>query len=381
MDDYSHISFRKEWEITINSAYMLGECHALVHALTDIPLQPEYRQRLLILSLRKGAQATTAIEGNTLSEEEIEKLQEGWSLPPSKEYLQTEVNNILEAFNMLLREIITKDKISIVTPDLIKDFHYMIGKDLGEHFDAIPGRFRDDRRQVGPYLAPEHKYVPELIEKLCVWLGKEFHYSDGQDFATAVVQAIVTHVYIEWIHPFGDGNGRTGRLFEFYILLRAGLPSIVSHILSNFYNLTRPEYYRQLDRARKKKDLTEFIQYALQGFRDGLKENLNIIQESQFSVFWQHYIYETFADLKYTKKGAFKRKRALMLQMPISKMFTVDELLEISPDVAKRYATFGRPTILRDLKELQELNLLRKVGRNYSANTKILKAMMPDKKS
>ena len=381
MDGYNHISFRKEWEITTNSAYMLGECHALVHALTDIPLQPEYRQRLLILSLRKGAQATTAIEGNTLSEEEIEKLQEGWSLPPSKEYLQTEVNNILEAFNTLLREIITEDKVSIVTPDLIKDFHYMIGKDLGEHFDAIPGRFRDDRRHVGTYLAPEHKYVPELIEKLCVWLGKEFHYSDGQDFATAVIQAIVTHVYIEWIHPFGDGNGRTGRLFEFYILLRAGLPSIVSHILSNFYNLTRPEYYRQLDRARKKKDLTEFIQYALQGFRDGLKENLNIIQESQFSVFWQHYIYETFADLKYTKKGAFKRKRALMLQIPIGGMFTVDELLEISSDVAKKYATFGRPTILRDLKELQELNLLRKVGRNYSANTKILKAMMPDKKS
>ena len=381
MDGYNHISFRKEWEITTNSAYMLGECHALVHALTDIPLQPEYRQRLLIVSLRKGAQATTAIEGNTLSEEEIEKLQEGWSLPPSKEYLQTEVNNILEAFNTLLREIITEDKVSIVTPDLIKDFHYMIGKDLGEHFDAIPGRFRDDRRHVGTYLAPEHKYVPELIEKLCVWLGKEFHYSDGQDFATAVIQAIVTHVYIEWIHPFGDGNGRTGRLFEFYILLRAGLPSIVSHILSNFYNLTRPEYYRQLDRARKKKDLTEFIQYALQGFRDGLKENLNIIQESQFSVFWQHYIYETFADLKYTKKGAFKRKRALMLQIPIGGMFTVDELLEISSDVAKKYATFGRPTILRDLKELQELNLLRKVGRNYSANTKILKAMMPDKKS
>ena len=381
MDGYNHISFRKEWEITTNSAYMLGECHALVHALTDIPLQPEYRQRLLILSLRKGAQATTAIEGNTLSEEEIEKLQEGWSLPPSKEYLQTEVNNILEAFNTLLREIITEDKVSIVTPDLIKDFHYMIGKDLGEHFDAIPGRFRDDRRHVGTYLAPEHKYVPELIEKLCVWLGKEFHYSDGQDFATAVIQAIVTHVYIEWIHPFGDGNGRTGRLFEFYILLHAGLPSIVSHILSNFYNLTRPEYYRQLDKARKKKDLTEFIQYALQGFRDGLKENLNIIQESQFSVFWQHYIYETFADLKYTKKGAFKRKRALMLQIPIGGMFTVDELLEISSDVAKKYATFGRPTILRDLKELQELNLLRKVGRNYSANTKILKAMMPDKKS
>jgi Fic family protein len=381
MDGYNHISFRREWEITVDSAYMLGECHALVHALTDIPLKPEYRQGLLSVSLRKGAQATTAIEGNTLSEDEIAKIQEGWSLPPSKEYLQIEVNNILEAFNTLLHEIVTEDKVEIVTPELIKKFHFMIGKDLGEHFDAIPGRFRDDRRHVGPYLAPEHKYVPELIENLCVWLGKEFHYNNGQNFTTAVIQAIVTHVYIEWIHPFGDGNGRTGRLMEFYILLRAGLPSIVSHILSNFYNLTRPEYYRQLDRAKKEGDLTGFIQYALQGFRDGLKENLNIIQESQFSIFWQHYIYEIFADLKYTKSGVFKRKRALMLQMPINKPLTVDELLEATPDVAKRYATVGRPTVARDLKELQELNLIRKEGRSYIANTRVLKAMMPGKKS
>ncbi len=381
MDDYNHISFRKEWETTEESAYMLGECHAFVLALTDIPLQPENRQELLSVSLRKGAQATTAIEGNTLSEKEIEKLQEGWSLPPSKEYLQTEVNNILEAFNRLLREIVTEDKVFFITPELIKQFHHMIGKDLGEHFDAIPGRYREDRRHVGPYLAPDHKYIPELIEKLCDWLRKEFHYNDGQGFRTAVIQAIATHVYIEWIHPFGDGNGRTGRLLEFYILLRAGLPSIVSHILSNFYNLTRPEYYRQLDKARIKRDLTEFIQYALQGFRDGLKENLDFIQKSQLSIFWQHYIYETFADLKYTKKSAFKRKRSLILQIPIDQIFSVDELMIISPDIARKYATVGRATVLRDLKELQGLNLLRKIGRSYMANTGILKAMMPDKKA
>jgi Fic family protein len=252
---------------------------------------------------------------------------------------------------------------------------------LGDHFDAIPGRFREDRRYVGPYLAPEHRYVPELIGKLCEWIKREFHYSNGQNFKTAVIEAIVTHVYIEWIHPFGDGNGRTGRLLEFYILLRTGLPNIVSHILSNHYNLTRSEYYRQLDRARKHRDLTKFIQYALQGFRDGLKENLDYIQKSQFSIFWQHYIYETFADLKYTKKTTFKRKRALMLQIPINGLFTVDELLEISPDVAKKYATIGRTTALRDLREFQNLNLLKKVGSKYTANTVILRAMMPDKKS
>ena len=369
MERHKHISFRKEWEIRADCAYMLGECDAYVKALTDIPLKPENRRKLLSVSLVKGAQATTAIEGNTLSEEEIKKITEGWKLPPSKEYLEIEVKNIIEAFNTLLHEIIDEKKERIISPDLIKEFH------------SIPGRFRNDSRVVGPYLTPDYKNVPDLIEQLCRWLRKEFHYTDGQSFSTSVIQAIVTHVYIEWIHPFGDGNGRTGRLFEFFILLRAGLPSIVSHILSNFYNQTRSEYYKQLDNARKKRDLTEFIQYAVQGFRDGLDENLNIIQESQFFIFWHYYIYEIFANVKYTKKDAFKRKRELILQLPINKEFDIDEMLLLTPDIAKKYAIVNRPTILRDLKELQELKLLVKIGRKYKANTNILKAMMPEKKS
>lgn len=381
MERHEHISFRKEWEITPECAYMLGECEAYVKALTDIPLKPEHRDQLHRVSLIKGAQATTAIEGNTLKEEEIKKIEEGWKLPPSKEYLEIEVKNILEAFNILLDKIVHEDDIHIITPGLIKEFHYMIGKNLGEHFDAIPGKFREDSRVVGPYLAPDYRNIPSLVNKLCDWLIKEFHYTKRQDFPTAVIQAIVTHVYIEWIHPFGDGNGRTGRLFEFYILLRAGLPSIVSHILSNYYNETRPDYYRQLDNARKKRDLTEFIIYAVRGFRDGLNENLGYIQASQFTIFWQYFIYETLADVKYTKKDAFKRKRSLILHVPIDKELTVDELLVLTPDIARKYATVNRATILRDLKELIELKLLIKRGKKYTANTKILKAMSPPKRT
>ena len=381
MNKYSDIQFRKHWQIDNSCAYLLGECSALVQAISNIPLKPEYRKKLLQVSLIKGAQATTAIEGNTLTEEEIKKIQEGWKVPVSREYQEIEVKNVIDALNTLLEEIIIHTKTRIIAIETIKDFHRMIGKNLGKHLDAIPGQFRTDNRYVGQYRAPDYSHVSELMGNLCEWLKKEFHFEQGQDFSTAVIQAIITHVYLEWIHPFGDGNGRTGRLLEFYILLRAGLPNIVSHVLSNFYNNTRMEYYRQLKQAKEKNNLTFFIEYAVQGFRDGLKENLNIIQESQFSIFWQHNIYETFADLKYTKKGAFKRKRALMLQMPLNKEFTVDEILELSPDVAKKYARYGRATVLRDLKELQELNLLRKVGRNYMANTKILKAMMSVKKS
>jgi hypothetical protein len=67
----------------------------------------------------------------------------------------------------------------------------------------------------------------------------------------AILKAIMAHLYLAWIHPFGDGNGRTARLLEFHILLEAGVPLPVAHLLSDHSNRTRAEYYRQLDRASK----------------------------------------------------------------------------------------------------------------------------------
>lgn len=186
-----------------------------------------------------------------------------------------------------------------------------------DHFKATPGRFRNNNVTVGNYLAPEHKDVHGLINQLCDWLQNEFHFGKEQSFEEAVIQAIVTHVYIAWIHPFSDGNGRTARLLEYYLLLRAGVPDIASHVLSNHYNSTRSEYYRQIENATLKKDLTEFIDYAIQGFRDGLYETLNIIQENQLQITWRNYIYGIFNNKKATGKAsiAIKRRRNLILRI------------------------------------------------------------------
>ena len=70
---------------------------------------------MLAVSLRKGARATTAIEGNTLSEEEVFRIDAGENLPPSKEYLQIEVKNVIEALNQIRTEVITEDKAFILS--------------------------------------------------------------------------------------------------------------------------------------------------------------------------------------------------------------------------------------------------------------------------
>lgn len=381
--EYPHLLFRKHWELSDSSWLLLGQCEAYINAINNTPILPHHYAELMNVALLKGAQATTAIEGNTLSDEEIQKMMKGQNLPPSKEYQEIEVRNILDALNVLLHEVV-EDKVDhIISIELIKRFHKMVGKDLGEHFAAIPGQLRNNEVIVGTYRCPDHKDVSILLDRFCRWIKEEFRFGQKvQSFGDILIQAMVSHVYIEWIHPFSDGNGRTGRLLEFYTLLRGGNPDIASHILSNYYNLTRPEYYRQIEKARENRDLTCFIDYALLGFRDGLEQTLRIIQISQFENTWQKLVYDKFDMIRSsTREDVFKRQRTLALEFPFDKGLSISEISILTVQLAKVYANVSEKTIRRDIEKLIELELVKKDEDKYFANTGILISMFAKRKA
>ena len=211
MGEYPHITFQKKWVLDEETIYRLGQSECIIQSISSMPLMPENRKRLLTVSLRKGARATTAIEGNTLSEEDIEKMEAGEKLPPSKEYLQIEVQNIIDALNKIRDEVIKEEKNAILFPELIENFNRQVGQNLGDYFQAVPGKLRISGQNVvvGQYRAPLGEDVLNLVQQFCEWIRREFRYEDGdQLFRDQIVQAIVVHIYIAMIHPFGDGNGR-----------------------------------------------------------------------------------------------------------------------------------------------------------------------------
>lgn len=372
LETHPHLRFQKIWEISRESLILIGQSEAYVKAITDSPVLPQDHQRLLQVSLIKGAIATTAIEGNTLTEKDVNEMMRGKHQPPSKEYQEIEVDNVISAFNHLLEEVVGENREALISPQLIKDFHRMIGKNLGQHFDAIPGKFRTDNRVVGTYRTPDHIYVEELMTEFCDWLLEEFHFNKGQQFPEVIIQAIVAHVFLEWIHPFGDGNGRTGRLLEFYILLRGGNPDIASHILSNHYNQTRSEYYRQLNNAKQNRSLTDFIAYALLGLRDGLVQTLEVVQESQFKIAWDRFVFDAFEKVKMKNKNVFKRRRKLMLDFPLNRAVPLEEVPLVSLEVARLYGGLSDRTISRDITELSDMKLLERENDLFVANSKSL---------
>jgi Fic family protein len=360
----------------------LGQCAAKCDQISWVPLRPAVKDELQLVYLAKGIQATTAIEGNTLTEEEVRKIIEKKSVtPPSKEYLQQEVENILKACNLIAQHI--KDDLEVsITPEKIREYNLIVLDKLFTSENIRPGEFRDHAVSVGRYLAPKAGEVPILMEKLCDWLnGDEFKIGkEHHPISLAIIKAIIAHLYIAWIHRFGDGNGRTARLIEFKILAQSGVPLPAAHLLSNHYNSTRTEYYNQLERTSKAGgQVTDFVTYAVQGFLDGLNEQLGKILEQQIQIALENYIHEKFRE---KKSETWRRRRHLALDLlALDRPIPKDEIPLISKRLNDAYKNKNIRTISRDLNKLVEMELVECVDDKYQIDKRPIMAFLPVRKS
>lgn len=350
-EKYSWIRFEIDLRtLPFQTWFLLGECVSKCRHISQIPLLPDVRDELHRIYLCKGVHATTAIEGNTLSEQQVRDILEGNATPQeSKKYLQQEVENVIAACNEI-RERLAKSIPFVLTSELLCEYNqWVLAHRVPAADNAVPGQFRVDRRGVGGYRAPAPEDVPGLVEQFCQWFGGLAVPDSLDAMAFSVLKAIIAHLYIELIHPFGDGNGRTGRLVEFTLLLSGGIPSPAAHLLSNHYNQTRMEYYRQLDRISKTNgDINAFFTYAIQGLHDGLQTVIDFMIEQTRAISWEHYIYEEFRRLPEKEK----RQRNLLIAVSQQKRpLTRNEIETIA---AKIYLEAGKTmnALTRDLNEL-----------------------------
>ena len=355
----------------------IGEIEAKCDRITNIPLMPEYAQKLHAVFLAKGALATTAIEGNTLSEEEVMGIVKGEAkIPEVKKYLQQEVENIIHGCNGIFKELKSGGDKRITVKE-IKEYNALVLKDLPLEKGEKPGHIRQKEFGVPGYRGAPAKECQYLLDRMCEWLneeiepkGKELH------FAYWLIKAILFHLYLVWIHPFADGNGRTARLLEFKCLLASGVPTPTAHLLSNYYNETRDEYYRQLSQASKSGgEIIPFISYAIDGFLEELNKHLNEITEQQIDVHWTSYVHEQFREK--TKK-IDRRRRQVALDLGKQKDFVpISKIRDLSAEAARRYGNLSIRSVSYDLKVLKELGLVIISGSKAMANRQKILGLLP----
>lgn len=361
---------------------LLGEAFSKCLHLRGTPLTPAVASELSAVYLVKGALATTAIEGNTLSEEEAREIYEGRTqLPLSQRYLQHEIENVLHALQELATRFESGDQI-VLNTDWIREQNRRIltGLEVDDH--VVPGEYSSTALVVGPYRGAPPESIPLLMDKLIQWLDTLTTPTDGwpdnQRFFQSFFAATLGHLYVAWIHPFGDGNGRTARLLECAILTKSGLvPWLSTNLLSDHYNRTRTEYYRRLDAASKRDDVLGFLLYAAQGFVDLLREQIRTVQQQQVRVSWVNFVHEVFADQPNTEACARQRELLFALDPDGSPLRSVRRL---TPELAERYARKDDKTVTRDVNKLVRMELAERTP-NHTLRPRIelIEAFIPGK--
>ncbi|SRR3989344_2020803 len=198
---------------------------------------------------------TNAIEGSKITLPETRAILQEKIAPNKSLYDIKETEAHSRVFLAMLQE-------ESITEQLVLHWHREIFRETKKE---IAGRYRDYRVRVGIHIPPDWQDVPELMRKLITSL-KHNHTINPVEFAARI------HYQFEFIHPFGDGNGRIGRLLMNQILWHAGYPILVIE------NKKRLAYYKALEKGEEK-----FTQYL---FRTYLKAHKRYLKGTNSPVLW-----------------------------------------------------------------------------------------------
>jgi len=156
---------------------------------------------------------------------------------------------------------------------LLKIQETLEGNNAG--FRKLPGTaLKNAQTGAVIYLPPQD---PAEIQELMTNLEQFVNDPELSDYDPLVKMAII-HYQFESIHPFYDGNGRTGRILNILYLILTGLQKLPILYLSNHIIQHKSDYYRLLQGVREKGDWESWISYMIRGVENTAKETIQLIE-------------------------------------------------------------------------------------------------------
>ncbi len=362
--------------------YHMGRACAKIKELPKVAAPPEIHRQWNRLFMIKGVLAGISIEGNTLTEKEVKDiLDHKLTLPPSKKYLEQQVRNMVDACNKVIDDV-CGDAPAELSSEYICQLNQLVLRGLKLPDDVEGGVIRKHSVLVSNDGEAPAEDCEELLMRLCKWLASAAFHPQAESMrpAMAIIQAIVAHVYLAWIHPFGDGNGRTARLVEVFLLLKAGIPLPAVHLLSNFFNKTRDRYYSELSRLSKPMSgryppIGDFVSYAVEGLADELDEQLELIVGYHLRIIWENYVYNRFQNLKGSQN---KRIRDLLLSFELGHTRKLSSLQDLPPKLYYEYYKDRTiRTLQRDLRMLIDHHYLESSAEGFRPRAELILRMLP----
>jgi len=218
----------------------------------------------------RNVHASTAIEGNPLTLEQVRALEEGRELSAPGSRPKREVINYFAGLRYVEKHA-TKEKIGHTD---ILELHRILAGEVMDQGEA--GKYRMIAVRVGAYLPPPPDAVSGLMFELLEW------WDTAARKLSPVLSSAILHYRFEAIHPFADGNGRTGRALALWELYRRGFDTHHIFSVDEYYWEDRPKYYAALQGVRASgEDMSAWLEYCAAGLRQTLERAWLRIQAFQ----------------------------------------------------------------------------------------------------
>jgi Fic family protein len=272
---------------TVSLRPALDEVERRCWLFENLPLDPVYREWIRQRAWVRTIHGTTRIEGNTLSDLEVEQLLDGAagrSLPRKDALEVLGTRSALE----LVEEVAGNPKV-VLDQAIIREIHRRVLDGQGSLL--TPGEYRRGENRVGTptgeiiFTTPPSGDVPELMRSLADWLADD-------DGIPAPIRAALAHLEFVAIHPFNDGNGRTARIMSRLLLIRGGyaLDGLVS--LDAWLDIMRSDYFAAIRASIGRSyepgyDATPFASFfltAITGAADHVLARIRGVGEIQIKV-------------------------------------------------------------------------------------------------
>ncbi len=178
-----------------------------------------------------------------------------------------------------------------VTQELICKIHELTTQGI-DYPDNVPGEYRSHSVNAADYQPPvSGGDVRRLMGEFITWLS-----SPPALNWDPILRALAAHFYVISIHPFGDGNGRTSRAVESFMLYQGQVNARGFYSLANYYYKNRSDYVWHLTNARfnPKNDLTPFIVFGLTGLVEELQAVQAMVLDEVKLISYRDYAREHF---------------------------------------------------------------------------------------
>lgn len=334
----------------------LTEAKAAVLSLKTVPYQRRWVEALQQIQLKREVAGTSRIEGAEFTDRELDA-----AMKETPEALLTRSQRQAHAAVKTYRWIATVPDDRPVDRDLISVIHRSIVEGADDDH-CPPGQLRG-RDQNVTFGVPRHRGCEGGAE--CESAFGEFTKALQHDYRAhdPMIQAIAAHYHLAAMHPFLDGNGRTGRALEALLLQRVGLRDTSFIAMSNYYYDEKNGYLTALAESRKRgQDLTPFLLFALKGIAIQSRRLLAEIQREISKELFRSLAMELFGRLVSARKRPLAQR-----QLEILRRLLQGESMDLGDFVTMmkpRYTGLknGTKAMARDVNHLLALNAIRVDG-------------------